>query len=305
MPKQHFTSRKKVTNGMLLKHSPPEFAALTKIEEELLGARLQAVRKALSHSGEKGRTLEHAVTTLIRSFLPVEYGLSTGFVVYHQGENIKLSPQLDIIIYDAIRSGPIARLETCDVFPLEAVYGYIEVKASLQSVSDNAKSFPTDSIEHCLEQNRLLRHMRERRFWSPMAGSTVEAGLVKFDDWIALRSYLFAFESRGSMAQDPAMLAQRIGDFSAHLGPPTHLHGCFIVNCGYFTTIAVDTRSVSPADYYRVRYTTDHGLAAFKWDLLHGLTRFPRPQPEWTAAVDQYYVDQPDWQIYDRKSNKA
>src|SRR5262245_60722705 len=119
----------------------PDFLDLSKIEEELLQSKLDAVRKTISHAGEKGRSLESEVTTLLRSFLPGEYGLTTGFIVYHGEDGPRLSPQLDIIIYDQIRSGPIARLTTCDVLPLEAVYGYVEVKSSLTSTSDEAKEF--------------------------------------------------------------------------------------------------------------------------------------------------------------------
>ena len=51
--------------------------------------------------------------------------LSTGFVVWLSPTGPQLSPHLDIIIYDAIRSGPPVRLNTCHVFPLEAVNGYV------------------------------------------------------------------------------------------------------------------------------------------------------------------------------------
>lgn len=134
----------------------PQFADLNKIEEELLVAKLQAARKAIVHAGEKGRALEYEVRTLLRSILPAEYGLSTGFVVFHTDDGPRLSSQLDIIIYDAIRSGPIISLVTCDVFPLEAVYGYVEVKATLQSSSDEAKEPADNSIEKCLLNNREL-----------------------------------------------------------------------------------------------------------------------------------------------------
>ena len=111
----------------------PDFATLSRIEETLLLARLDAIRSSITHSGEKGRALEHAVCSLLRGLLPSEYGLSTGFVVWLSPTGPKLSQQLDIIIYYAIRSGPIIKLDTCDVFPLEAVYGYVEVKATLRS----------------------------------------------------------------------------------------------------------------------------------------------------------------------------
>jgi hypothetical protein len=174
----------------------PQFAELNKIEEELLVAKLHAARKSIVHAGEKGRTLEYEVRTLLRAILPAEYGFSTGFVVYHTDDGPRLSSQLDIVIYDAIRSGPIISLETCDVFPLEAIYGYVEVKATLQSSSDEAKEPADNSIEKCLGKNRELRAMTDRRYWTPMVGSPVTAGLIK-KEWMSVRSYVFAFETVG------------------------------------------------------------------------------------------------------------
>lgn len=134
-----------------------DFGALTSIEEDFLSAKLQSLRMSISHSGEKGRSLESIVSNFLRDILPSEYGISTGFVAYHASEGeIKLSPQLDIIIYDAIRCGPIVRLSTCEVFPLEAVYAYVEVKASIQSTSDKAKEFADNSIERCLDKNKII-----------------------------------------------------------------------------------------------------------------------------------------------------
>ena len=63
-------------NKIEMSRSTPEFSDLSKIEEELLVAKLHAARKAISHAGEKGRALESEVLNLIRSFLPIEYGLS-------------------------------------------------------------------------------------------------------------------------------------------------------------------------------------------------------------------------------------
>ena len=130
----------------------PDFLVLSEIEEKLLVSKLEAVRHAISHAGEKGRSLEAQVTILLRDFLPGEYGLTTGFIVHHTENGPRLFPQLDIIIFNPVRSGPITRLLTCDVLPLEAVYGYVEVKASLTSSSDSAGHFSDNSIEKCLEK---------------------------------------------------------------------------------------------------------------------------------------------------------
>jgi hypothetical protein len=275
---------------------PPQFAEFNKIEEDLLVAKLDAARRAIVHAGEKGRALEYEVRTLLRSFLPMEYGLSTGFVVFHTQSGPMLSSQLDIVIYDAVRSGPIIRLETCDVFPLEAVYGYIEVKATLQSSSDAANEWADNSVERCLERNRELRAMTDRRFWAPLAGSSIESGLVKHQ-WMGLRSYVIAFEPLGLVAKELPALAQRMANVSKRLGPPTHLHGLLVANHGFLYTRPVDTRHATGSDHYHVMYTLDHPLSTFKTFLLQGLTTFPRPHWGWTPGIDQYYKTEPKWDV--------
>jgi hypothetical protein len=268
----------------------PKFLELNAIEENLLRAKLDAVRAAIAHAGEKGRALENGVRTLLRSILPAEYGLSTGFVVFHTPEGPRLSSQLDIIIYDAIRSGPVISLETCDVLPLEAVYGYVEVKATLRSSSDEAEKPAENSIEKCLIRNQELRNMRDRRYHLPIG--TVETMLMP-TEWASqipsIRSYVFAFEASDAITQDPKRLAQRMADYSKKLGNPTHLHGLFIVGHGFLSTRPVDQARAIPADYFHTGYTEDHPLLAFKTSLIHALARFPRPHLDWAPAIEQYF----------------
>lgn len=274
--------------------STPSFGALHKIEERLLVAKLQAARQAISHAGEKGRALESEVSSLIRSFLPSEYGISTGFIVYHTDSGPKLSSQLDIIIYDAIRTGPIAKLSTCDVFPLEAVYAYIEVKAILQSTSDEAEKYSENSIEKCLENNKRLRNMKDRRFWTPSNDSPVTIEL-KSTRWLGLRSYVIAFEPKGTIASDTDAFAQRMSTAASKLGPPTHLHGVFIADHAYFSTRPVDVRKAKEDDYYHVRYVKDNAFTAFKLSLISALSSYPRFPESWSPAFDQYYQNQIEW----------
>jgi hypothetical protein len=46
--------------------SAPDFAKLSAIDEQLLNAKLDAVRLSISHPGEKGRELEDQVRRLLR-----------------------------------------------------------------------------------------------------------------------------------------------------------------------------------------------------------------------------------------------
>jgi hypothetical protein len=273
----------------------PDFVSLARIEEDLLVAKLEATRAAISHAGEKGRTLEQHVQALLRDLLPAEYGLSTGFVVWRSPHGPTLSTQLDIIIYDAIRGSPLIRLDTCDVFPLEAVYGYVEVKASLTSTSDAAAEPASNSIEVCVERNAALRGMDTRNFIVTIAGSpiAVERQCIP---WMSLRSYIVAFEVAGAVAGQPAAFAGRMADLLKRKGPPAHIHGVFVPKHGLFYTRPVDVREADPEDYFHVRYTTEHSLLAFKSLLLEGLATFPRPSQDWSIDLSGYLPHVADWQ---------
>ncbi len=261
----------------------PEFAALTGIEETALIARLDAVRKTISHAGEKGRSLETELMTLIRSFLPNEYGLSTGFVAALGAKGPILSSQLDIIIYDALRSGPIARLGSCDVIPLEATYAYIEVKASLLSTSDGAEKYADNSVETCIKKNSALRALKNRYYYAPEPNTTTKSKAFGMS-CVPIRAFVFAYEATGDIAQDPSKFAERISRFSRTTGD-AHLHGVFVGGTGYYASVASEPNT-PPADQYRVRFRTDHLFASFKWGLLHSLSRCFRYPENWTPALN-------------------
>jgi hypothetical protein len=281
--------------------STPRFSALTKIEEASLLARLEAVRKTISHAGEKGRSLEIEVSNVLRAFLPAEYGLSTGFVAYHSSKGVRLSPQLDIVIYDSLRCGPIARLGSCDVFPLEAVYGYVEVKASLQSTSDQAEKYPENSIESCILKNKKIRSMQRRFYYQP-ASDNISQAVCKSVVWTSIRAYIFAFEPLGRIASSPPGMANRVSEFSKH-AKDVHIHGIFIGGSAYYSTIAVDPRRAKPEDFNHVKFTKDGILSAFKWSMLHDLSRFPRHPNHWTPALNKYDEKKQRWERYPPDSN--
>lgn len=272
----------------------PDFAELSRLEEKILAARLEAVRASISHAGEKGRALEHDVRNLLRGLLPPEYGLTTGFIASISAFGaIELSSQLDIIIYDAIRFSPLIHLESCDVLPLEAVYGYVEVKASLISTSDNADKLADNSIESCIEKNVELRRLNKRVFNVTIEGSPITTQTIR-TEWMAPRAYVVAFEAAGSVAKDADAFATRVAEVLKR-NRQAHLHGVLIPGQGFYYTRAVDVRVASDDDYSHVLYTTDHPLLAFKTWLVQGLASFPRAPEDWTPALDVYLAHEGQW----------
>jgi Domain of unknown function (DUF6602) len=273
-------------------HSP-DFVALNQIEEDVLNARLEAIRKSISHAGEKGRALEAQVRRVLRDMLPSEYGLTTGFIVWNSPSGPALSSQLDIIIYDAIRHSPLIHLESCDVLPLEAVYGYVEVKATIRSSSDEAVEPSDDSIELCIQKNAAIRNMRARTYRETLVGSPVTVQ-IRQEEWLAIRSYVVAFEAVGSVASDMDSLACRVSEVLAR-EKHAHIHGLFIPNHGFLYTRPVDVNTAVEDDYFHVVYTAEHALLAFKSVLLAGLATFNRPPESWSPVLETYFGSTSQW----------
>ena len=258
-------------------------------DERILEAKLDAIRASISHAGEKGRSLEDFVAQLIRSFLPSEYGVSTGFVAFHTPAGPVLSKQLDIIIYDAVRGAPLVRLGSCEIFPIECVLAYIEVKASLRS-SDSIET-PGDSIEQCLADNHQLRRMRDRRYLAVYRYGSPSGAMLEAREGLAIRGYVFALEGRGAVAKSIARLAESVAEVSRL--QQAHIHGVFVGGSGFLYTVA------STPDATRthvVKYTTMHPLLAFRAQLLYGLATFDKPLPEETIDFSQYFDFVPEWE---------
>lgn len=101
-----------------------------------------------SHNGEKGRLNETHLVRTLRRYLPDKFGLGTGFIVAG-GAEITQSRQCDIIIYDRTNNVPFYSSEAWQIYPIEMVYGVIEVKTRL-----NRKEIK-DAFEKCAVIRRM------------------------------------------------------------------------------------------------------------------------------------------------------
>ena len=144
--------------------------------------------------------------------------------------------------------------------------------------------------KYCVKQNAELGKMRARRYWTQVAATVTKAKALP-RKYPRIRSWIFAFEANGSIANAKA-LAQRLADFSASpdLNPQPMIHGLFVADCGYFRTVPIESlpEGATRREQYDIEYTTAHTLSAFKWDVLHGLARFPRFTQNQTPAIYLY-----------------
>jgi hypothetical protein len=253
-------------------HTPSMMNDFYDVEERRLQAKLEGVRAAISHAGEKGRVLEGEVAALIRNMLPFEYGISTGFVADCENSAVRLSPQLDIIIYDAVRGASLVGFDACNIFPLEAVYGYVETKASLGS----------GELRNCVRQNVMLRRMRQRAFWHTLAGSPLSSEIHN-EYWLPMRSFIFSFNSKLKNIQRSITKALAAS-------PEAYIHGIFVGGKGFFSPSEVISESLGEdQDAQAFFASTSHPLTAFKISLMKALATFPRYGSDRSAAVDRYH----------------
>lgn len=81
------------------------------------------------HRGEAGADLEGALRRFLSEFLPKRWGIGTGEIAASNGER---SPQMDLIIYDAVNSPVIHRSESSGIIvPVEGVHAVVEVTRQL------------------------------------------------------------------------------------------------------------------------------------------------------------------------------
>jgi hypothetical protein len=286
----------------------PNFAELLRVEEAVFAAQLSAIRAAITHPGEKGRGLEQHVAAILRRFLPAEYGIATGFIACARcqesgGHQIELSPQTDVIVYDAIRGSPIVDLGSSQVLPIECVHAAIEVKSSLYRMVDEiydwSSKIRTLTTRHYLfdperEVNPQLELRRE--FAEALAGSVLETSSetllldlprAQMREWMPIRCFALAFEydNRKAYSLDAAR-----DDLTRAFVDPGHLHAVLVPErCVLWNELANEDAS----KLGNVAGSEHAPLATFRHRLLDALANFPRPSADATMDLRPYFGGAP------------
>jgi hypothetical protein len=94
-------------------------------EEALLAKSREA--GFVEHLGDRGENREELLRDFLQSNLPRRYGVGKGAAVARDGQQ---THSADVVIYDALDC-PILYSGRTQVFPIEGVYGIIEVKSRL------------------------------------------------------------------------------------------------------------------------------------------------------------------------------
>lgn len=119
-----------------------------------INARLDDI--SVEYNFDYGDEFELAICHLLRDFLPAKFGVCRGFVVSKNGDKAGD----DIIIYDQERFPTLRQLSAGDwsrkeKIPIEAVYGYVEAKHTLD-ISGSKHSNLSKAIDQIKEVKKLV-----------------------------------------------------------------------------------------------------------------------------------------------------
>ena len=223
-------------------------------------------RSMVQHRGEKGRVVEGVVKAALRSLLPGRFGLGTGFAVTASG---KMSPQLDLVIYDHWHNAPVLLEGGTGLFPIECVYGFVEVKSSLDKAA----------ISQAMKAISVVRKLAAEKWYSAYERVEVKGGKpgvqkVERPNKLAPRSFLFAVNSNWTK------LSTALGHVrESATKHNAHIHALTVLERDWFLR---QQAYVKPIKFERKEYDA---FATFCVQVLDSVQSMPMGP----AAMNRYY----------------
>lgn len=157
------------------------------LQAERFRIALQAARLFIG-STDTGNIAENAVRRFLDSNLPAKYAVGVGEVIAPNAQSpprIEQTQQKDVLIYDPHGCTVLNWDENeISLYPVESIYGILEVKTSIGSKDDLRKA-----VEQALEVKKLVQKHRRQDHKLPFTGVVVFESKIKGDSLFeALRS---------------------------------------------------------------------------------------------------------------------
>lgn len=243
--------------------------------EEALSKSLAAKRSAINDRTGKGIATELIIEReLLVPHLPPEFKCQKGAVVT-SADPATQSPAIDRVVYEPNTAPPLVFDAAHCVFPIESVAGLIEITMSLDA----------GKLREDLLQMAPVKAMRKRRYLVPHPNSKTKVLRLE-QEALSPRSFVVGLPADPSWKAET--IAQALRKTQLDLGPPTHVHGLYVIGIGYFETVAVES---SDEPMYRINsWTGSDRLFRFTNGLRQAFQRWGQLPLGWSADL-QDYVD--------------
>ena len=167
-------------------------------------------KSLVQQRAEKGRIVEAVVKTALRAILPERFSIGTGFAITASG---KTSSQLDLVIYDGHANAPIILEGGTGIFPIECIYGFVEVKSVLNGKAIDDATKAIGAVRGFAKEKRYVAY-GERE--DKKGKKVVDEHESAYN--LAPRSFVFAFSSKyGSIGKVEQKLKKATAENHAHI----------------------------------------------------------------------------------------
>lgn len=233
----------------------------------------EILTSVLPHLGERGRNDEERFRRFLEKVLPKRFSIGTGFIVCSEPD-VPISNQADIVLFDEIYNSPLHRELSAMVFPVEMVYGAIEVKGRL--AKKDLKTICT-SI-------RKVRKAGEHRWYveygsRPKSADKPDKRVVapiEQREIVPPRAFVLAYDKKGWKTIDDLVssLKEAVKENGAHI------HGLAILSCNWY--VSQEAHATGGP-----KFTASEGDALLKFmrGLLHSIASLRIRQ----ASMDRYF----------------
>jgi hypothetical protein len=241
--------------------------------EKIFHLESQVLSGVLPHHGERGANDEERVRNFLVKVLPKKFSIGSGFVVCSE-PGLPASSQTDVVIYDEIHNSPLHRELSAFVYPIEMIYGVVEVKATLRA----------GDLGKIMSDIRKIRDMADHRWYvdyvpvpkDPSRPSELVVGRREVNSSKAPpRSFVFAFAGEGwhdidGLVRSLTKAARRM---------PAHIHGLVVLDRGWY----IAQEAYSP-DGVKFNAFADNALLRFVNGMIHSVASVGMRQ----CSIDRY-----------------
>ncbi|MCS6287075.1 MAG: hypothetical protein H8K08_16775 [Nitrospira sp.] len=251
---------------------PPGTKAYYEALRSIFELESRVLTASLPHRGERGRNDEERFRSFLTKVLPRRFSVGTGFLVC-SSPTVPSSGQIDTVIFDEIYNSPLHRELAAYVFPIEMVYGIVEVKGLLKT----SDLVPT--LQSIARVRQLAKEKQYVVYGSTSIGQDRPDQLVvapiPITEKLAPRAYIFAYDAAWR-SLDGFTKALRQAMLKV---PGAHVHGVIVLSKEWFAYQEPYTDSDR-----RVKSHQDNSLMRFVNKMMHDIGSFPMHQ----MSVDRY-----------------
>jgi hypothetical protein len=241
-------------------------------EQALLNS-LESKRSGIDDRTGKGSATERVICDLLlEPQFPAGIKATKGSIVAADEPNLS-SPAIDRIVHDPSLAPPLVHSDDHSVLPIEAVVGLVEITMRLDA----------SKLREDIVRMSSVKAMRKRRYLIPVPGTATQSYPAKVD---ALSPRSFVVGVPEDRSWKPETIAASLRSIQIELGPPTHVHGLYVIGIGFFETIPIENPT-DPA--YRISgWTGSDRMFRFTNAFRRSIDRWPRIPLGWAVHLDDY-----------------